>query len=100
MPLDWDHGIVGRSRPDLNPPPGVKAGRYPRACRPPIGLVALMVTLRPQRWHRCTVAASLTVACIATWQTGQGFGGGGLSGWFMATQYRNTIPPGQLRMFT
>src|ERR1019366_9947660 len=36
-----------------------------------------MVMLKPQRWQRWTTLFSVLVACIATWQTGQVFGGFG-----------------------
>jgi hypothetical protein len=39
-----------------------------------------MVMVRPQRWHRWTTVSPVLVACIATEQTGQTFGGFGRSG--------------------
>ncbi len=51
-----------------------------------------MVMVRPQRWQLWTVQASETLACIATWQTGQGFGGVGFGSWLTVVKcYRR--PP-------
>jgi hypothetical protein len=46
------------------------------------------------------MSVSLTAACIATWQTGQGLGWLGLKDWLMAAKYPTAIPLDQLRIFT
>jgi hypothetical protein len=44
--------------------------------------IGLMVIVRSHRSQRWMMPSSSLVACIATWQTGQSFGGVGLGGWF------------------